>query len=179
MANKHKQSGFAALEALVIVVVVVSILAMVGYRLYKSSAGDSGQRTAQQTTSELQQVKYPTNIGWDKVDLLESDRLHAKHIQELAWRVLGFYLQNRQYPKNATEAKGLTTQDEPLIDPVTQAPYVVVDSVPGEGEVQYRLSMTCDRYNRNMDELSGYRENVYALMMKMSDGSFVCKSNID
>lgn len=128
-------------------------------------------------------AKYPDNLYWDDPKMLSQlndiDILHKKNIFNFSFRVVGYYLNhNNTYPLNATEASTIQDRDDPTIDPVTNTPYKIVDYTPSTGEMQYKISTTCDDYNRDFYPLSKPSNNIFALKVKLSEGSYICKSSI-
>jgi hypothetical protein len=178
---KKNQSGFTVV-ALITVVVVVGLLAasFVVIRNRAQELDASNEKTAgkmaEEVSSEVPQP-YPVTADWDTVRLTRADQQRKLDIQSLSMELVAYEVMNKVDPPDAAAANAFHMAKDPLKDPDTGQPYTIVDGEPGLGQMQYRRSASCDNNNRVFMAENSLK--ISALRVRLSEGSFICKSDIN
>lgn len=168
------RNGFSIIEIL-IVLAAVCLLCIIGWFAYNRITGNKNTANSSQTTNaDIQNSKYSPTKNWEDIDLSADDAKRKLDLQNMLFRLVAYEVRTGRYPINAAEASALQDKN-PLIDPTTQKAYIVTDSVPGLGAMQYKASATCDAKNRNFVQSKSTKIN--AFIIRLSEGSFICKSN--
>jgi len=172
--------GFSIIEV-VLALLALSFVGTLGWYVWHKQANENNpkdmvpQTEVESDAPNAAQQKYPTDKNWDNVELTAADYQRKQDVLAMPFKVAAYRVSHGAYPANAAEAQAIQGKD-PLLDPDTKQPYKLTDAEPAIGEMQYKLSATCDSTNRNLVTLNS--QNIFAFVVRLSEGSTICKSNI-
>ncbi len=168
------QKGFSVLDILIVCFIFV-IIGFLGWYVfqYRTSQKDSTSISKSGTEQKLPQ-KYSSTANWEEVELSASDNQRKQDVQTILFKLVAYRATHGSYPSSAVEARAIQEKN-PLIDPDTLKPYNITDVEPALGEMQYKPSSTCDNANRRF--VPSNTKNINAFIVRLSEGSFICKSN--
>lgn len=164
----HKQEqGFSFIGFFVLCLVIGGI----GYAALQVF-GDQVNAPAEDTGPK----QYSATENWDDVNLSDADAERKQHVLEMSFKAAAYRITKGGYPKTAADAQTMQ-ETGPIIDPETTLAYTIVDTEPlSVGQMQYKVSATCDSLNRVFEPVES--PYIYAFRVRLSEGSFICKSNI-
>lgn len=168
------QKGFGLLELIIILVLLISISSLGWYAFENRSSQKDLTPSSKSGTEKRLPQKYSSTANWEEVELSASDNQRKQDVQTILFKLVAYRANHGSYPTSAVEARTIQEKN-PLIDPDTRKPYNITDAEPALGEMQYRPSSTCDKANRRF--IPSNTKNINAFIIRLSEGSFICKSN--
>lgn len=192
-AKKHSAKSDILLAVLTIIclgIVIASGIAIMRFKddLLNSSETQQSETSntakidskhsddAEDTEKTEQSSKYAPEAHPRDLELSDADGQRIWDMTNMSFKNMNFSIENDRYFKNAAEIRSYMSGKEKHKDPATGKPYVFTDSLPKRGEMQYKLGFECQKNTRGLGEKKNQR--VFAFMVMMDDGSYMCKSNI-